>query len=233
MKIIVDLFNQHSGDMDELKKLALSAYLNGADAPKIQVFTSELVWGDDRKKYLEMTYSQVKNYYEFCKKNDIKFLATAFDEEKVEWLDDLGAESYKIASITAKKNPELCEKILSKNKETIISLGFFERDVFPYGHDKNIKYLYCIPEYPTYLYNKKLKQLPDTFGENGYYGYSDHVIGSAAALKAYLNGAKMLEKHYTFNCFAQAQEEKAHLGAFDPSSLRQFKNLIKEFEAMK
>ncbi len=36
MKIIVDLFNQHSGDIDELMRLALSAFSNGADIVKIQ-----------------------------------------------------------------------------------------------------------------------------------------------------------------------------------------------------
>ena len=37
MEIIVDLFNQHSGNVDELKRMALSAYLNGADVAKIQI----------------------------------------------------------------------------------------------------------------------------------------------------------------------------------------------------
>ena len=41
MEIIVDLFNQHSGNVDELKRMALSAYLNGADVAKIQILNSK------------------------------------------------------------------------------------------------------------------------------------------------------------------------------------------------
>ena len=66
MEIIVDLFNQHSGNVDELKRMALSAYLNGADVAKIQILNSKRIWGDDSRKYLEMTYDEVKDFYDFC-----------------------------------------------------------------------------------------------------------------------------------------------------------------------
>ena len=62
MEIIVDLFNQHSGNVDELKRMALSAYLNGADVAKIQILNSKRIWGDDSRKYLEMTYDEVKDF---------------------------------------------------------------------------------------------------------------------------------------------------------------------------
>ena len=81
MEIIVDLFNQHSGNVDELKRMALSAYLNGADVAKIQILNSKRIWGDDSRKYLEMTYDEVKDFYDFCNSHSIEPWATVFDEE--------------------------------------------------------------------------------------------------------------------------------------------------------
>jgi len=234
LKIVVDLFNQHSGDMNELKRLALSAFINGADVAKIQILNSQRIWGDDSRKYLEMTYEQVKDFYNFCKTHSIEFSATVFDEEKLEWLDDFEVDWYKIASVTAKKDVRLVEKILAKNKPTIISLGMYDKGEFPFGFNDNINYLYCVSEYPTYLNNQKIKDMPNEFSKaTGFHGYSDHSVGTAPALQAYLRGAKFLEKHFTFNNFNQRSCEKAHLGSFTPDSLKSFTNLLKEFEAMK
>ena len=65
------------------------------------------------------------------------------------------------------------------------------------------------------------------------YGFSDHVIGSAAALQSYFRGAKILEKHYSNNVFVQGKYEGGHLGSFDQSSLKQFKDLIKELQILR
>jgi N-acetylneuraminate synthase/N,N'-diacetyllegionaminate synthase len=231
MKIIVDLFNQHSGNLTELKRLALSAFLNGADAAKIQILNSQRIWGDDTRKYMEMTFGQVKEFKDYCDQIGVEFLATVFDEEKLEWLDELNVKSYKIASVTALKDKELCERILNKNKPTVVSLGMYTPDVFPFGFNNNIKYLHCISKYPTFLYDKELKTMPKSFTKSdGYYGYSDHSVGMAAATMAYFRGANVLEKHYTHNINAQNNCEKAHMCSFTPESLRQFKNLIQDLK---
>jgi len=232
MKIIIDLFNQHSGDLEELKRLALSGWISGADAVKIQLFKSEVVWGDASRRYMEMTFDEVKSFHDYCKSMGIEFAATPFDEEKVEWLDDLNVDYYKVASVTAKKHPDLVEKILARNKKTIISLGQYPENVFPFGFDKNIEYMYCVSKYPTRLDDEKVKNMP-TFTEKGYSGYSDHTLGISAAIKSYFQGASFLEKHFTHNRNAQKNCELAHLCSFTPESLRQYTNLIKEFNIMK
>lgn len=231
MKIIVDLFNQHSSNLDDLKRMALSAWMNGADSAKLQVFTSKSIWGDDSRKYLEMSYEEVREFKEYCDMIGIEFSATAFDEERIDWLESLDVSYYKVASVTAKKRPDLVEKILSKNKPTIISLGQFEDNVFPYGFDSNISYLYCVSKYPTMLDDPRVKNMPN-FSNDGYFGYSDHTLGISAGIKSYLKGAQVIEKHFTFNNNAQKNCELAHLCAFTPDSLRQFSNTIKEFKIM-
>ena len=231
MKIIVDLFNQHSGDIEELKRMSMSAFLSGADIIKLQLYDCKRTWGDDSKKKLELTYGQFRDVYEYCKKHDIKIMATAFDEEKFEWLSGLDIDFYKIASFTSLNNKSLCEKILSKNKVTFISTGLHKTGEFPFGFNSNIRYLFCIAEYPTFLFNKKLKEMPIFKSEDGFYfGYSDHAVGISAALKSYFNGAQVLEKHFTNDINAQNITEKAHLCSFTPDSLRTFRNLIRELD---
>jgi len=65
MKIIVDLFSQHSGDIKELKRMALSAHLAGADAVKLQLLNSQRIWGDGSRKNLEFTFDQTKDVFDY------------------------------------------------------------------------------------------------------------------------------------------------------------------------
>jgi len=235
MKIIVDLFNQHSGDIKELKRMALQAHLAGADSVKLQLLNSQRIWGDDSRKDLELSFDQTKDIFDYCRNLDIEIFATVFDEEKLEWIDDLGVDTYKIASCTSKNDPALCKNIIARGKERnkpiLISTGLHDNWDFPFGFKGNIGYLYCVAEYPTFLYNEKLKRMPIEFhSSEGYIGYSDHCVGIAAALKAYFNGAEILEKHFTLNPNVQNETEKAHLCSFTPETLRQFKNLIRELD---
>jgi len=243
VKIIVDLFNQHSGDIKELKRMALSAHLAGADAVKLQLLNSQRIWGNDSRKKLELTYDQTMRIFDYCRGLDIEILATVFDEEKLEWIDRMGVETYKIASCTSKNDPDLCKKIISRGKHTLISTGLHEVDEYPFGFEEHIEYLFCIAEYPTFLCHPKLKKMPsffcreekvefcdDSTERKSYTGYSDHTIGIASALKAYMKGASVLEKHFTLDPYVQNVTEKAHLCSFTPETLRQFKNLIRELD---
>ena len=238
MKIIVDLFNQHSGDITELKRMALAAHLAGADAVKLQLLNSQRIWGDDSRKDLELSKQETFEIFNYCRNLDIEILATVFDEEKLEWIDELGVETYKIASCTSKNDSELCKLIIERNKHTLISTGLHEVGEFPFGVHDHVEYLFCVAEYPTFLHNPKLKEMDfnkyrvdeDSNVKMGYIGYSDHTIGIAAPIMAYMKGAKVLEKHFTLDPHAQNVTEKAHLCSFTPESLKQFKNIIRELD---
>jgi N,N'-diacetyllegionaminate synthase len=241
MEIIVDLFNQHSGDMKELKRMALSAFTNGADVVKTQIIDSKRIWGDDSRKYLEMSYSEVEEFSDYCRTIGIEFMTTVFNEDHIPWLDKLEISRYKIASITSaskSQDPEgdkiLCNELMSRNAETLVSLGFSDLDSFEYSKYKNIKYLFCVPKYPTNLFDPDLKKMPIRFNqvEGDYYGFSDHTLGTSAALLSFLNGASILEKHFSMGNFRQGEMEKAHLCSFTPESLSSFKNQITELDML-
>ncbi len=232
MEIIVDLCNQHHGSISELKRMSLAAHSAGADVVKVQLMDSEKHFGVTDKKYRDITKRQWFELVDFCEIHSIQLMATPFDLERLSWIKDAGISRFKIASRTVKEDTKLCDAILKINKPTIVSTGACSLNEFPFGFSDKIKYLFCVSKYPTYLDDSLLKTMPDKFAEGGYYGFSDHSIGIAPALKSYLNGALILEKHYTSSIFSQSNKEKGHLGAFDFQSLKQFKDLIKQFKIM-
>ncbi len=158
-------------------------------------------------------------------------MASVFDEERLEWIEELGVRTHKVASRVAKNDRQLTEKILKTNKPTIISTGMNEMGEFAYGHDNNIDYLFCVSEYPTFLHNDKLAKMPE-FKKPGYVGYSDHCVGIAACVRAYNRGAKIIEKHFSNNIFAQSRYEGGHIGSFDEKSLREYVNLTKQLSIL-
>lgn len=240
MEIIVDLFNQHSGDMKELKRMALAAWLAGADTVKIQLLNSKKIWGDDSRQYMEMTREHVEGFADFCAKHNIQWMATPFEYEHISWLEAVGVKRYKISSWSVKNDVELCRAVIeyaAKNtlsmfnipRQVIISLGLV--DEFLFGMRENIHYMYCSSEYPTLLDSEKLRQMPKQFSNgSNWHGYSDHSVGIAAALEAYRRGAQTIEKHFTMNQALQCSTEKAHLGSFTPESLRTFKEIVMQYE---
>ena len=232
MEIIVDLCNQHHGSLSELKRMALNASISGADVVKVQLIDSEKHFGTKDKKYRDVTKTQFFELTEFCVQHSIELMATPFDSERLKWILDAGIKRMKIASRTVREDRSLCESILGLDIPTIISTGACALNEFPFGFSENIRYLFCVSKYPTYLDDPLLKIMPSRFSESGYHGYSDHAIGIVPALKAYLNGAKILEKHYTSSIFSQSNREKGHLGSFDYESLKQFKDLIRQFDIM-
>ena len=233
MKIIVDLCNQHRGSLQELKRMTANAYYAGASAVKIQLLDSEKLLGTGEKKYRDISLEDATVLRDYCEQIGVEFMASVFDEERLEWAETLGVKAHKIASRTAKHDVALAEKILSKNKPTLISTGMHEIGEFPYGRDQNIDYLFCVSSYPTSLDDLRLAQMPLQFSRSGYTGYSDHTPGLAAALRAHHHGATVLEKHFSNNLFAQSNLEGGHIGSFEQGSLRMYANLTDELGIMR
>ena len=231
MKIIVDLCNQHFGSLTELKRMSLNAFSAGADAVKVQLMDSEKLLGTKEKKYRDIQYGDALELSRYCQEIGIEFMASVFDEERLEWLQDFDIKTHKVASRTSKFDRKLTEAILSDNKHTLISTGMHESGQFPYGKDSNIDYLFCVSKYPTFLDDPDLAKMP-FFKEEAYSGYSDHTLGYAAPVKAFMRGALYLEKHFSNNIMAQSKTEGGHLGSFDGQSLSEYVKLIKHLEIL-
>lgn len=211
VKIISEIHPQHHGSMSELKRMVLQSKLGGADAVKLQLYSSKKIWGDNSRDYISITKSELKEINNYCKQVDIVLSASVFDEEKLEWCEEINLEFYKIASRTVKEDLELCKKIISLNKETVISLGMYEwQNGFPFTGN-NLKYLYCVSNYPTNLTELKFPE----FSNKMFAGYSDHTIGISSALYAIAHGALIIEKHFSNNKSLGVDSQPSHVCSMD------------------
>ena len=230
LTIISEIHPQHYGSMSEIKRMILQSKISGADIVKLQLYSSKKLWGDDKRLYLDTTKDELKEINNFCNDSGIELSASIFDEEKLDWCEELDFKKYKIASRTIKDDLPLCEKIISTNKDVIASLGMydFEKKGVPFKKD-NIKYLYCVAKYPTQLYEVDMPDFESSF----FSGYSDHTVGIDACLFAISRGAKIIEKHFSNNKSLNVQTQAAHTGSMDMHDLENIRKFSDSFNLLR
>lgn len=196
--------------------MILAAKSAGADTFKIQLYDPRTVFGDSPREPGKFSQKEWDAIYaarlgrrqvfwikEECEGAGLRFLSSVSDLERLQWLEDVGVERYKIASDDA-MNKELCSAIIGKGKTTLISDGYIEDDCVLWFHNnhwdfnllrtKQVRFLYCISNYPVAPNEIEFPK----FG-GIYAGFSDHTIGITAAVVAMSLGAKIIEKHFTLD----------------------------------
>ncbi len=230
VKIISEVHPQFMGDIDELRRMILQSKLAGANIVKVQLYESERLFNNKEREYLEINNQELKELSNFAKIHEIELSASIFDENKLDLCEKLGFKTYKIASRTLVDDPKLCEKIISTNKEVIISLGMydFEKLGKPYNNS-NLKYLYCISKYPTPLEEIKMPDFNKTFFD----GFSDHTIGISACLYAVSKGAQIIEKHFSNSKNLNVATQQAHTCSMNFEDLTLLRNLADSITLLK
>ena len=220
--IISEIHPQHYGSMNEIKRMIIQSKIGGADIVKVQLYDSKKLWGDNKRSHLDITKDELSEINDFCNIQGIELSASIFDLKRVDWCSELGFQTYKIASRSI-NDKELCEKILSLNKKTIISLGMydFQKHGKPFKDNKNIFYLYCVSKYPTPLYEINMPDFHNSF----FSGYSDHTVGISACLFAVARGAIVLEKHFGNSKAMNTKISPGHLGSMNMDELIQIREL--------
>ena len=226
---IAEIGVNHEGSVSLAKKMIRQAKSAGMNAVKFQTYKAENLvikkspayW--DLKK--ESTRSQFElfkkfdkfkreNYlelYEYCKKIKIDFLSTPFDINSIIWLKKI-MPAIKIASADINNYPLLKQIGLTK-KKIFLSTGASDIGEIKYAlkilnkfgvRNSNIVIMHCILNYPTKDIDANLKMIEIISKEfpNNIIGYSDHTLPSSDISPcsiAYLLGARVIEKHFTFN----------------------------------
>lgn len=211
IEIIAEIGINHNGDMELAEYMIWKAKEAGANVAKFQIYSPERLldrnhpdlvdhWGTILKT--ELSRDQVRTLKKACDNIGIEFLASVFRPEVVEWTEEIGVKRYKIASRSA-YDKELAEAIAATGKPVILSWGHLDyKRGFPVLINwpaawYRTKHLYCISKYPTAL--SDLVDFNDlTFGGR-YDGFSDHTKGTIASVVAMSLGAKIIEKHVTYD----------------------------------
>lgn len=227
-EIFAEIGQNHNGDLELAKELILQAKKNGADVAKFQVYNAKKLfpprdvneWFDYNCK-TELSKQDVSILKDFCDKNKIEFMASVFDLERIEWLEDLGVLRYKVASRSIYDN-ELLDALSSLNKPLILSLGMWKEKEFPKINSKaKVEFLYCISKYPTKLSEVNLINVD--FSK--YSGFSDHTEGVTSSIFAITKGARIIEKHLTLD---KAMYGPDHSCSMNPEELKIISNFAKD-----
>jgi N-acetylneuraminate synthase len=132
----------------------------------------------------------------------IDCFSSPFDESAVDFLEELGAPAYKIASFEMIDHP-LIEKIAKTGKPIIMSTGMATLGEITEAIEVIKKYhsnfivLHCVSGYPTPIDQINLKTLELLKHEfNCLVGLSDHTLSNTAAICSVALGACVIEKHF-------------------------------------
>jgi N,N'-diacetyllegionaminate synthase len=218
MEIIAEIGQNHNGDMELARRLIAEAKASGADVAKFQVYSARNLFpkeGNDWFEYnckTELSRADVETLARECQDQDIEFMASVFDVERVGWLEEVGARRYKIASRSV-HDRALVEAIAATGKPVIVSLGMWNEPSFPkFDAPAGVGYLYCISKYPTDIADLNFAAVDF----ERYLGFSDHTIGVDAAMIALSRGARVIEKHFTLDKQMYGPD---HSGSMTPSEL--------------
>ena len=230
--IIAEIGSNHDGSLEKAKKLISLAKRSGADAAKFQSFQAHLLtnlytkdhgnWveepGLEILKKLSVPAEWHQELAKHAQEEDIDFLSTPFDLQRLELLNNLDMPLIKISSGDL-TNKEFLIAAAKLNKPIVIStgaafLGEVEQAimVLQMHGAKDIAVLQCVSCYPTSFPQANIfamKTMQITF--QVIVGYSDHTPGIVVPLGAVALGASIIEKHFT--------DDKTLTGPDHPHSL--------------
>lgn len=221
--IIAELSCNHLQNFDLAVKTIHEMKAAGADCIKLQTVKPASITIDSQKKdfmieggtlwdgkSLFELYSQTFTPWEWhapLKKitEDLGmiFFSSPFDNEAVDFLEELGVPAYKIASFEITDIP-LIKHAASKQKPIIISTGIArEEDIIDAVEacksvgNEQIVLLKCTSAYPTPLNEINLNAIPTIRNKfNCLVGLSDHTLGELVALGSVALGGVVIEKHF-------------------------------------
>jgi len=225
--VILEIGHNHMGYMRHGKLLIDEAKACGADAVKFQAYDTNKIKQPWQSRYFELllsehTFEEAKQLKEWCDEIGIEFMASAFDTDKLKWLEELGVKRHKLASRSI-KDQELIKAMEKTKKPIIASLGRWN-DIVP-PNIKNAQLLYCVSEYPAYI---TADMFPAKFGEDeAYQGFSDHSVGMYWCREAVKRGATIIEKHFTLSRELPGHDQK---GSADPTEMKDFVIYCRQLE---
>ena len=180
---------------------------------------------EEARKRLLRHEDHLKLYQE-CKKNNVDYICSAFDLKSLKYIyKNTKFPFIKIPSgeiqnvdtlryISKKKNKVLLSTGMSNIKEIKKTMKLLKKN--------DVTLLHCVSAYPTKIEEINLnfmKKLREIF--KCPVGLSDHSPGFLAPVIATSLGAKVIEKHVTFNKKSKGPDHQSSL------SIKEFKQMIK------
>lgn len=222
--IIAEVGQNHQGDAEQAIRYIREFSKLGADAVKFQTRDNRYLFDEaayerpydsptsfaptygEHREFLELDKGVVKELIAECAANDVVFMSTPFDEPSLEFLVNEGVQLLKIASFDIGNLPFI-KRIARAQLPTVVSVGGGKSsqirssiETLRTEHD-NITVLHCVSEYPceaSRMGLDNIEKLKEEFPDLTI-GLSDHFNGILSGPVGYMKGARVFEKHVTFN----------------------------------
>ncbi len=250
--VIAEIGVNHDGSVDRALELVRAAARAGADAVKVQVFVAERLMHPSARfadyqvgrteasdpiamlRQYELDDAALSRIVEEAAKRSLVTIATPFSPEDVPRVVAMGAAAIKIASpdlVNALLLQHACETrlpmIVSTGATTPDEIGGAVGWLTP--RCASLALLHCVSSYPTPAEQANLRWIADLarFGlPVGYSDHSDQLIAGALAVSA---GARIIEKHLTYDTAASGPD---HSASFDAEQFEEYVALIRIAERM-
>lgn len=220
--IVAEMSANHSQQFEQAVEILKAAKAAGADAIKLQTYTPDTLTINSNKEYFRVgggtlwdgrtlydLYNEAYTPWEWQPKLkkiaddlEIDLFSTPFDHAAVDFLEEMGVLTYKIASFEVVDLP-LIQRVARTGKPVIMSTGMAtlsEIDeavrAFRAAGGKQLALLKCTSAYPAPPEDMNLFTIPhlaEAFELP--VGLSDHTTGIAVAVAAVALGACIVEKH--------------------------------------
>lgn len=222
--IIAEVGQNHNGSLDSALKYIDEFSALGANAVKFQARKNQILFSKSalEKKYesdnsFGKTYGEHRDFLELskkdflkikkrCIKNKVDFICTPFDEQSLKMLLEIGVDALKIASFDLGNLP-LINKISKSKKPIILSIGGGNKKQIDESvkviksNTSNFAIMHCVSEYPCSFDRLGLQNILNLKKRypSALIGLSDHYNGILSASIGYTLGARIFEKHVTFD----------------------------------
>ena len=230
--LIAEIGINHNGDVDIAKKLIDLAVTHDFQAVKFQKRTVNVVYtpeelakarsspfgetNGDLKRALEFDLERYRDVDAYCKKKNIAWFASPWDENSVDFIEQFNPPCHKIASASL-TDAGLLEHVRAKGRPVILSTGMSTLEEI----DKAVAVLKGVPlalMHTTSTYPSKddelnlavIRTLKDRYKIP--VGYSGHEVGVMPSVMAVVGyGACMVERHITLDRAMWGSDQAASL----------------------
>ncbi|MBX3362572.1 MAG: N-acetylneuraminate synthase family protein [Phycisphaeraceae bacterium] len=250
--IIAEIGVNHDGSLDRALELTDAAADAGADAIKLQLFEADRLMSAaaklaayqkaagesdpvDMLRRLELSIPDMARIVELAHARSIHAIVTVFSTELVDAAESLPWDAYKTASPDIVHRP-LLERLVATGKPLIISTGASTIDEVSRALSwltardaavpSRTALLQCVSSYPTAIEHAELGgilALAEIF--DGPIGYSDHTQGVGTGAIAVGLGARILEKHFTYDTNAPGPD---HAASLEPRDFARYVELARD-----
>lgn len=207
--LIAEIGSNHDGKFDQALRLMDVAAKAGADAVKFQSFLADHLVRKDSPdhavlKKIELPREWYPRLKQAAAERGMIFFSTATNDITLGWLQECGAEMYKIASPNLTHLP-LIRKTAAIGKPVVMSTGMAGMQqideavqAFLSSGNRQLYLLHCVSEYPARPGLINLRFINTLRALYPFpIGFSDHTLDIGTAIAAVALGARVIEKHLT------------------------------------